>query len=205
MTALATAQGFPPLENGDVMDAAEFIRRSDACEDYERAELIEGVVYMPMTISFDRHSGPHRVMLLWLLAYEALHPGEVLSAPPSSVILDNKNVPEPDCVLYRRERAVLDDRGLFVNPPDLAVEVAGSSVSRDLNQKKRAYLRNGIREYVVWRVDDGVIDWFEIIDSEYLRREPTDGVIKSVQFHGLKLDIAAALAQDLAAVQRAVR
>jgi Uma2 family endonuclease len=29
---------------------------------------------------------------------------------------------------------------------------------RDLNDKMRAYSRNGVREYIVWRTEDGAID-----------------------------------------------
>ena len=44
--------------------------------------------------------------------------------------------------------------------PDLVAEVASSSVSYDLGTKLNAYRRNGVREYVVWRVLDRQLDWF---------------------------------------------
>ena len=42
------------------------------------------------------------------------------------------------------------------------MEVAASSVSHDLGDKLAVYRRNGVREYVVWRVLDHGIDWFEL-------------------------------------------
>jgi hypothetical protein len=37
----------PPLENGDRLTRREFERRYNAMPDVKKAELIEGVVYMP--------------------------------------------------------------------------------------------------------------------------------------------------------------
>lgn len=192
------------LENGDVLDAEEFLRRYEACEDLEHVELIEGIVYMPSPVSFDRHGRPQTLMLAWLLAYERLHPDEVIAGSPSTVVLDAKNVPEPDGVLYRRERVVLNDRHLLELPPDLIVEIANSSVSRDLNQKKEAYRRNGVQEYVVWRIGDETIDWFELDNGQYRLKQPKDGVIESARFPGLRLNLAAALAHDLRGIEQAV-
>ena len=39
-------------------------------------------------------------------------------------------------------------------PRDLVAEVAASSVSYDLHDKLKAIERNGVREYIVWRVLD---------------------------------------------------
>ena len=36
--------------------------------------------------------------------------------------------------------------------PELIAEVAASGASIDLGDKLRAYRRNGVREYIVWRV-----------------------------------------------------
>ena len=39
-------------------------------------------------------------------------------------------------------------------PPELVVEIAGSSASYDLHDKLHAYRRNMIQEYIVWRIYD---------------------------------------------------
>jgi Uma2 family endonuclease len=63
-----------------------------------------------------------------------------------------------------------------------------------------------VPEYVVWRVRDGELDWFELVDGEYVLRQPDEaGIIESRQFPGLRLDVPALLADDLARVLSAVR
>jgi Uma2 family endonuclease len=84
--------------------------------------------------------------------------------------------------------------------------VAASSVSYDLHQKKEAYRRNGVPEYVVWRVVNNSIDWFRLRNGEYVLVEPdADGLIESEQFPGLKLHVESMLAGDLAAVLAQLR
>jgi Uma2 family endonuclease len=86
------------------------------------------------------------------------------------------------------------------------VEIAASSASYDLHDKKEAYRRNGVREYVVWRVLDEAVDWLRLEDGAYVRVEPSArGLIESATFPGLRLNVPKLLAGDLAAVLRAVR
>ena len=89
--------------------------------------------------------------------------------------------------------------------PQLVVEVAASSVSYDLYEEKEAYRRNGVREYVVWRVLDRAIDWFELRDGAYVLREPNaEGIVESEQFPGLRLSVPSMLAGDAAGVLAAL-
>jgi len=77
-----------PLENGDRLTRAEFERRYDAMPGVKKAELIEGVVYMPSPAGLRRHGG--------------------------------------------------------------------------------------VREYVVWRVQDRKVDWFVLSDGEFIRLDPDE-------------------------------
>lgn len=70
----ATATALPTLENGDRMDREEFHRRYSLRPDLHGVELIEGVVYMPSPIRLTQHGDPHRLLLGWLITYEAHHP-----------------------------------------------------------------------------------------------------------------------------------
>ena len=47
----------PPLENGDRLSSREFLRRYEAMPELKKAELIQGVVYMPSPVSAN-HSNP---------------------------------------------------------------------------------------------------------------------------------------------------
>src|SRR5579864_6622345 len=48
-----------PLEPGDHLTRDEFERRYQAMPELKKAELIEGVVYMPSPVRWDRHASPH--------------------------------------------------------------------------------------------------------------------------------------------------
>jgi Uma2 family endonuclease len=85
--------------------------------------------------------------------------------------------------------------------PELIVEVAASSASYDLHEKLRVYRRNGVQEYMVWRVYDKQVDWFHLVNEEYVPLVPdADSVVHSQVFPGLRLPVSALLAGDLAAV-----
>ena len=77
--------------------------------------------------------------------------------------LDLDNEPQPDGYLRLLPecggQARLVD-GYVTGAPELIVEIAASSASYDLHEKLNAYRRNGVREYVVWRVWDQAVDWF---------------------------------------------
>jgi Uma2 family endonuclease len=184
-----------PFENGDVMSREEFHRLYSQCEGLEHVELIEGVVYLPSPIRSEGHGQEQRLIIKWLEAYVSTRDG-IDWHPPSSVLLDDKNEPEPDVMLFRENRAKYDD-GYLASAPELIVEIAASSAARDLHQKKRAYERNGVREYIVWRTKDGAIDWFRLVDGKYEVVEPdAKGIIESAEFPGLRLDVRAMLAKD---------
>jgi hypothetical protein len=81
------------------------------------------------------------------------------------------------------------------------VEITASSASYDLHDKLRAYRRNGVQEYIVWRVLDGELDWLVLREGTYVRLAPDDaGALRSEVFPGLWLAGPALLAGDLAAV-----
>ena len=69
----------------------------------------------------------------------------------------------------------VSDDDYLEGAPELVVEIAAGSVSYDMHDKLRVYRRNGVREYVVWRIQDQRIDWFVLQDDEYRRREPDTG------------------------------
>jgi Uma2 family endonuclease len=195
----------PELENGAVMTREEFHALYSRCEGLERVELIEGVVYLPSPIKARGHSRPQNLMLFWLNAYAAGRP-ELEPLGPTTVLLDDGNEPEPDALLLRATPGWESEDGYVAKAPELVVEIAFSSHSRDLNQKMRAYERNGVKEYIVWRTDDKAIDWFELRDGAYVAREPdAAGLIESREFPGLVMDRAAMLENDrervLAALQ----
>jgi hypothetical protein len=51
----ANGRPLPPLRNGDHLTRDEFERRYDAMPDLKKAELIDGVVFVPSPVSLDNH------------------------------------------------------------------------------------------------------------------------------------------------------
>jgi Uma2 family endonuclease len=206
MTAIVSTP--VPLESGDQMSRTEFHRRYTARPDLKKAELVEGVVYVASPVRILQHSRPHARVMMWLSHYVAQHP-EVELDDNGSVILDDENEVQPDAFLTRTDvpsGASLDDAGYFAGPPDLIVEVAASSASYDLRGKKTAYERHGVREYIVWDVESARVHWFVLENGRYREvAADKDGMIESVQFSGLRLDVDALLNGDRKRLVAAVR
>ncbi|WP_041392487.1 Uma2 family endonuclease [Pleurocapsa sp. PCC 7327] len=194
----------PPLESGDRLTRHEFERRYTAMPHLKKAELIEGVVYVPSPLRFNSHGQPHGDLIIWLGVYKVATPGVKL-ADNATVRLDLDNEPQPDAVLLIDERlggqARISQDDYIEGAPELVAEVAASSVSIDLYDKKRAYRRNGVREYIVWQILENKLDWFSLQNDEYVRLEPdTDGIIKSCVFPGLWLNVTALLSGEMTTV-----
>ena len=192
----------PTLENGDRLTRCEFERRYAPRPELKKAQLIEGIVYMPSPVRFTTHGEPHAAILGVLLHYSAFTP-DVSVGDNATVRLDLDNEPQPD-VLLRIEpeaggRSRLSDDDYVEGPPELIVEIAAGSASIDLHDKLRAYRRNGVQEYLVWRTQEQRIAWFELADGDY-RLLPADdaGVVRSRVFPGLRLALDALLNGDLA-------
>src|SRR4051795_3095708 len=92
------AAPIPPLQNGDRLTRPEFERRYDAMPQFKKAELIEGVVYMPSPVRHRRHGRPNLHLAGWVAAYEAATPG-VEGADNGTARLDLDNEPQPDVLL----------------------------------------------------------------------------------------------------------
>jgi Uma2 family endonuclease len=199
----------PPLENGDRLTRAEFERRYNAMPRHVWAELVEGVVVMASPVRFNTHGARHVDLITWAGMYRVGTPG-VLSGADVTVRLDLDNEPQPDvCLLIDPAcggKARIDEDDYINGAPEFVAEVAASTVSHDLGPKLNAYRRNGVSEYVVWRVQDAAIDWFVLREGRFDRLLPdADGVTRSIVFPGLWLDVAALLTSDLARVHAVLR
>jgi Uma2 family endonuclease len=205
----APPQRIPPLEPGDRLTRKEFERRFDATPGLTRAELIEGIVYMPPPASFREHSQPNAHLVGLLIAYAAATP-HVLTGTAGSLRLGPRNMPQPDAHLMIAAeaggQARIDKDDYVAGAPELVAEVAASSASYDLHVKKDVYRRSGVREYVVWRTYDAAIDYFILRGERYVRlAADADGLYRSRVFPGLWLAVRPLLAGDLAAALAGVQ
>jgi len=204
----APTERVPELVAGDRLTRDEFERRYAATPGLRKAELIEGVVYVPSPVRREAHGRPHALLITWLGVYEAATPG-VEVADNTTVRLDLDNEPQPDAFLRVRPAAGGQSRDTpddyVEGAPELAVEVTAGTASDDLHDKKRAYRRSGVREYLVRRAQDRELDWFVLRGGRYARLEAdADGLLRSRVFPGLWLDLAALLADDLTGVLAAL-
>ena len=189
----------PPLENGDQLTPLEFERRYEVMPNVKKAELIEGVVYMPAALRFRQHGKPHAHIMGWLAQYEAATLGVEL-ADNATVRLDKKNTPQPDALLriMKGGQSMISEDDYVEGAPELMVEIAASTASIDLHSKLKAYQRNQVQEYLVWRVYDSAIDWFRLKNGQYINLQPNqEGIIKSEVYPGLWLDVQALLTGNL--------
>lgn len=198
----------PELVAGDHLTRPEFERRCEAMPELKKAELIEGVVFMGSPVRQQNHGKPHAQLAGWLAQYLALTPG-VEAGDNATVRLDQDNEPQPDLLLRILPACggqTSDEKGYIVGAPEFIAEIAASSASYDVHEKKTVYRRNGVKEYLVWLVDENTLHWWRLEEGEYRPLEPTSaGLLKSTAFPGLWLDAAALLAGDLARVLEIAR
>jgi Uma2 family endonuclease len=206
--AAGLTKEIPPLVAGDRLTRDEFERRYHSMPHVKKAELIEGVVYMPSPVSLDGHSVPHADFIGWLVAYKAFTPG-TQAGDNGTLRLDLDNEPQPDAFLRilpacGGQSTTVDD--YVEGAPELVGEIAASSASYDLHDKLNAYRRNGVKEYVVWLVWEKRIEWFVLRGGRYESLAVSgDGFYRSELFSGLWLDPAALLRGDMARVLEVVR
>lgn len=194
----------PELQNGDRLSRDEFERRYHAMPELKKAELIEGVVHMPSPVKIENHAEPHFHFNYWLGHYKVFTPG-VRGGDNGTIRLDLDNEPQPDSFLFIDPmcggQAHIDEEDYVAGAPELAGEIAASSVSYDLHTKLTIYRRNRVLEYIIWRVLDGEIDWFILRGSQYEKLTPDPaGIVRSVVFPGLWLDVPAMIQGEMTKV-----
>jgi len=204
MAQMLVSTSMFPLESGDHLSRSEFERRYQAMSHLKKAELIEGVVFVASPLGFSSHAKPHAQIMAWLGTYAALTPGVEVGDNPT-VRLDGANEPQPDAVMVLAEelggQTRLSEDGYIEGAPELVVEVAASSASNDLFDKKGAYRRNGVQEYIVWQVLEQKLSWFKLVEGDYVEQVPDEnGILYSSVFPGLWLDGGALLQDNMAQV-----
>jgi hypothetical protein len=178
----------PPLRHGERLTRAEFERRYNAMPDVNKAELLEGVVYMPSPVTTD-HGSPHFDLIAWLGMYRFGTPG-MAGNDNATVRLEGDNNPQPDIHLRilptHGGRTLVSVDRIIEGGPEFIAEIAVSSIALYLNVRLPINRRNGVDEYLVWRVPDRAIDWFVLHEGEYEALPLTaEGIYKSEVFPGL--------------------
>ncbi|CAN5500452.1 Uma2 family endonuclease [soil metagenome] len=196
----------PPLVNGDHMSQVDFHRSYENYPDETKFELIAGTVYMASPL---RHShGRSHVVMAWLLETYAIETLGVEALDNATTILDDENEPQPDLslrILHTHGGAAsLSNDDYLTGPPELIVEIAHSSRAIDLYQKKEAYRKGGVVEYLVLSLQPLQLNWFHFPSGRDLTPD-VDGVCRSDVFPGLSINVPALLGQQREQLLAALR
>jgi hypothetical protein len=199
-----TATSILPLESGDRLTRSEFERRYQAMPHLNKAELVEGVVYVSSPVRAASHGELHSYLMMWVTMYAVATPG-VHPNDNTTVRLDVDNEPQPDALLRLdahlggTSRISADD--YIEGAPEFIGEIAASSAAYDVHDKLSAYRRNQVQEYLVWRVHEQRLDWWQ---WQYGVYEPLEadaqGMVRSAVFPGLWLHVPALLDGNLTEV-----
>ena len=198
----------PRLRTGERVSREEFERRYETMTDV-KAELLDGVVYVMSSPVSVEHGSPHGDLMGWIVYYKAFTPG-LDSGDNTTTRLSKTSEPQPDVYLRILEShggsSRVDEDDYVSGGPELLGEVAKSSTNYDLTVKMPNYCRAGVREFILWRVEDQAIDWFILRDGNY---EPlaadNSGIIRSETFPGLWLDVEAMIRGDVGTVFRVLQ
>ena len=199
--ATAVVPKEPLLKAGMRLEAPEFHLRYSRMPDLHKAELIEGIVHMPSPTNL-KHNLGHASLTQWIAHYATYTP-DTFAGANGSVLLNLDNEVQPDAVMCYwpgGPAAILADSedDILRKAPQLAIEVSVSSRVRDRVKKFRVYQAAGIQEYIIWSVKEKTVEWFRLVDGEYLAFAPDpNGILKSIVFPGLWLDVHALVAGNM--------
>ncbi len=193
-----------PLRTGEQMSRAEFERRYHAMPHLKKAELLEGVVYVPSPLHHTTHGRPHSQIQAWLTSYYVATPGLDIS-DNATVRLAPRSEVQPDVLLripaHAGGSSRITDDDYIEGAPELVVEIASSSTPYDLHTKRALYQQYGVAEYLLWQTEAQRITWWHRHADGYHPLPPdAEGIITSRVFPALRLDVAALLAGDVARV-----
>jgi len=191
-------EALPMLVEGERLDQPTFHARYEAMPPGTRAELINGVVYMPSPVGRP-HAREQMAASAWLNCYLENTPG-VEGLDNASTALGTKSEPQPDLMLRilpecgGRTRA---DVGIVEGVPEFLTEVSHSSRYTDLGPKLEDYERVGVQEYVVRALEPDAVYWFVLRNGRFMQVPPgPDGIYRSEVFPGLWLDPQALIRGD---------
>lgn len=119
----------------------------------DRVELLNGEIIIMSPIGYR-----HATALRWLNNFLARRAGDRYEVDPQNPFnLDDASQPQPDLTLVD---PAVGGKGRHPTAADLflVIEVSDSTVRYDRVDKLPAYARNGVREYWLLNLDDGVLE-----------------------------------------------
>ena len=169
----------------------DFLLLADAgaFDDYARAELIEGEIWV-VNATHTRHAAAHfRLSLALGAALEAIGP-ELTAYTALATQLSDESLPEPDLVLGEPH----DDGPLPLAKARLVIEISDATLKLDLGRKAALYARHGLPESWVVDIEARLIHqmWAPSEGGYARRREVAFGErVEAATLDGLRVETAA--------------
>ena len=198
----------PLLYEGQRLDQPTFHAIYERMHEDFKAELIDGLVHLAMTVHCD-HGEFDAEMIGFLVIYGVETPGTRVRSNTTAKLGPRSEV-QPDSVLLVLPefggRTRLEPPGIQIEAPELVVEISDSTLRRDLDAKKRVYEQAGALEYVVFDVPNRKFYWFVLREGKFEALPlDADGSYHSKAFPGLWIDEAAFVGNDGPATMAALR
>jgi Uma2 family endonuclease len=197
----------PRLITGTKFDLDDFLALCEEVAYQQRAELIDGIVFVPDALWSD-HIDLESSVTVCMGQYADVTPGCQSGRNATCVMLAQS--PRPDLYLRIGEEYGGNsrlNRGVLEGAPELVAEICATSTEIDFGPKLELYMRAGVREYITFEtLPPRRIVWRILVDGIYHQILPdASGIIRSHCFPGLWLDTEALWAGDGIRKQATVR
>jgi Uma2 family endonuclease len=162
-------------------------------EEGEYFEFINGKAFISPAPELFHQRWARNIFLAIEHHVQARKMGEVFFAPVD-VVLDEKNVVQPDLVFVSNANSGLLERRGIMGAPDLVVEIISpSSLRHDRYDKRELYARFGVKEFWLADVANRSIEVLVLRSDSYTLHSCAtgEGKVGSEVLAGLELDLAA--------------
>ncbi len=185
------------LESGARYSQAEFHALYEHAPAREKWELIGGRAYRASPLGVVHGEAQPKFSCV-LSIFAAKTPGVRLLESVTTILgRDSEVQPDLSVLIEPAAGGRTKQRGLYIDGgPELAVEIAYSSASIDLGDKKLDYFRAGVEEYAVLVLRERWLAWFRLQEDRELEPDSV-GVIRSIVFPGLWVHGGALIDGDL--------
>jgi Uma2 family endonuclease len=148
-------------------------------KEYEKADLLDGVIYMASPESTDDNElGGWLYSLMSQFAQETKQ-GKCYYTRVAFRITEKRG-PEPDVAFVTKERLHIVEHGFIDGPPDIAVEIVSpDSVDRDYNLKRSIYEAAGVKEYWIIDPDEQKVTFLRRQGQQFVEISPRNGRYES--------------------------
>ncbi len=158
-------------------------------KEYEKADLLDGVIYMASPESTDDNKLGGWLYRLMSEFSEQTDQGECYYTRVAFRITEKRG-PEPDVAFVAKERLHIVEKGFIDGAPDIAVEIVSpDSVERDYELKRNIYEAAGVKEYWIIDPDERRATFLRRQGEQFVEVKPKDDRYESQVLRGFYLKI----------------